>query len=199
MRRRENLATGDPARTERLFSSLLAELPEPAPSDSHNPLNASTRCFKGKRRLGEINRSRKNLDARRRIIESSAWHRSSRRPVQNNLHKHNCDSGLGWAGYEDCSGAAGEEKLSLLQEFSSNSAPGLTAFTDAILGGFQEIGKRNESIHPIGILKSDLRRLGNAYSPSSSGFSGAATDATGVIPFSSSARLNAGISLSRRF
>src|SRR5229473_3751025 len=104
-----------------------------------------------------------------------------------------------WAGYEDCSGATGEEKSSLLHEFSNNSAPGLTAFTDAILGGFQKIGKRNELIHPIEILKSDLRRLGKVYSPSSSGFSGAATDATGVIPFSSSARLNAGISLSRRF
>src|SRR6266568_2027267 len=75
-----------------------------------------------------------------------------------------------WAGYEDCSGAAGKEKLSLLHEFSNNPAPGLTAFTDAILSGFQKIGKRNELIHPIGILKSDLRRLGKVYSPSSSGF-----------------------------
>src|SRR6266700_3508840 len=104
-----------------------------------------------------------------------------------------------WAGYEDCYGTAGDEKLSLLHEFSNNSAPGLTAFNDAILGGFQKNGKHNELIHPIGILKSDLRRLGNAYSPSSSRFSGAATAATGAIPFSISARLNAGISLSRRF
>src|SRR3989442_7225850 len=63
-----------------------------------------------------------------------------------------------WAGYEDCSAATGEEKSSLLHQLSNNSAPGLIAFTDALLRGFHTIGKRNELLHPLETSKSDLQR-----------------------------------------